>query len=474
MQTQIRIVLKFLLALFLVAWSQIGIAAGQESSVAIAEQASPPQRDTEELEADVRSFDQVWETIRDRNWDADFDMESWEAARDTYRPRVESSASIHDTRKIMGEMISSLNKSHYGIIPSHLYDKIKSAKEEKDEKAREKGDDDEDEEESELGESGLSIRFVDGEALVTDIEIGSAAEEAGVQVGWLLRKYRQQVVAELYDEIKSEIPETSPVRIDTLSAMALEGKIKGDVGDSVDLVFLDANDTAQEMSLTFKATTGNRIQFGHLPEMVVKSESKVIDGDIGYVWFNIFFDPVNVMKEISKAVRTAETGKGIILDLRGNHGGLGGMTMGVGNHFVSDKTSFLGTLKMKENKLKFFLSPRARPYKGPVAVLVDECSISSAEILAGGLQAINRGRVFGVQTAGAALPSTVEMLPNKDRFQFAIAGYTDSDGRNIEGTGVTPDVPIRPSREALLDGSDPIMDAAVAWINEQAAAATPE
>ena len=445
--------------------------SAQETTVAVADAVDDePARDQAELDADIASFDQVWETIRDRNWDEDFDLQAWQEVRNEMRPQVEASKNIGETRQVMSKLIASLGKSHYGIIPSELYDKIKTVKEEKaeKEKAKNEEEDGDDEEEEVEGEAGLSVRLVDGEALVIRVEPGSSAEEAGIQPGWIVKKFKDQDVAELYEELKAELPPTSPMRPDTLAALALEGKIAGDVGETIDLTFLDGNDSEQEITLGLKPRTGKIIQFGHLPEMQVKSVSKVVESSIGYVWFSVFFDPVTVMKDMKTAVKTAEGGKGFILDVRGNHGGLAGMTMGVGNHFVKDKKSFLGTLSTKENDLKFALIPRAKPYKGPVAVLVDECSISSAEILAGGLQAIGRAKVFGIQTAGLALPSTVELLPNNDRFQFAIAGYLDSEGRNIEGTGVTPDETVSPNRQALLEGADPILDAAVAWINEQA------
>ena len=67
-------------------------------------------------------------------------------------------------------------------------------------------------------------------------------------------------------------------------------------------------------------------------------------------------------------------------------------------------------------------------------------------------------------TAGAALPSLFEKLPDGDGFQYAIANYISEGGRSLEGLGVTPDVETPITREALLAGKDPALDAAVAWI----------
>jgi carboxyl-terminal processing protease len=119
---------------------------------------------------------------------------------------------------------------------------------------------------------------------------------------------------------------------------------------------------------------------------------------------------------------------------------------------------------LRDNELKAIIVPRPKIYKGPVAILIDGLSASMSEIFAGGLKDLDRARVFGTTTAGAALPSQMEKLPNGDGFQFAMANYISTGGDVLEGTGVIPDEEIRPTRDQLLAGSDPVLEAAVTWI----------
>jgi carboxyl-terminal processing protease len=100
-------------------------------------------------------------------------------------------------------------------------------------------------------------------------------------------------------------------------------------------------------------------------------------------------------------------------------------------------------------------------------VLVDGVSASTAEIFAGGLQDLKRARVFGTRSAGAALPSTIKKLPNGDGLQYAQANYISEGGQPLEGRGVVPDVEVKQSRQALLNGHDRVVDAAVDWIRGQ-------
>jgi carboxyl-terminal processing protease len=83
------------------------------------------------------------------------------------------------------------------------------------------------------------------------------------------------------------------------------------------------------------------------------------------------------------------------------------------------------------------------------------------------LKDLGRARIFGTRTAAAALPSIIEKLPNGDGFQYAVANYVSEGGEALEAHGVTPDVEVKLTRKALLDGHDPVVDAAVDWIKKQ-------
>jgi carboxyl-terminal processing protease len=182
---------------------------------------------------------------------------------------------------------------------------------------------------------------------------------------------------------------------------------------------------------------------------------------------NVFFDPVNVMNAFEKAILTNRHADGFIIDVRGNPGGIGLMAAGLGNWFVDQPESKLGTLTLRSGPLNFVLNPRLETYKGPLAILVDGCSVSTSEILAGGLQDLKRAKIIGSRTAGAALPSVVERLANGDGFQYAIADYLSAGGQRLEGAGVKPDIEVALTRKALVSGFDPVVDAAVQWITAE-------
>jgi carboxyl-terminal processing protease len=190
-------------------------------------------------------------------------------------------------------------------------------------------------------------------------------------------------------------------------------------------------------------------------------------GNTGYIRFNMFMDPTRLMTRFADAVQTCMGCKGIVIDLRGNPGGIGMMAMGMAGWFIDKPGQLLGTMFMKDATLKFVVNPRLKTYSGPVAILTDGGSGSTSEIFAEGMKDLGRARIFGTRTAAAALPSVIERLPNGDGFQYALANYISEGGKPLEGAGVMPDEEVKLTRQALLDGRDPVLDAALEWIQAQ-------
>ena len=295
-------------------------------------------------------------------------------------------------------------------------------------------------------------------------------DKASRLVGNLLRE-KEKNVEELIETLEDALSKDEQKHLPTLLAFSLDRRMKGTVGSQLQLEFLDGEGQTKSLELKRTQTEGEYVEAFNLPPTVIRHQVKNLPGGIGYLSFDGFFAPGVVLGDLKQAIEFARDGQGLIIDLRGNGGGMGGMAMGVGGPLVSDESDekqYLGTLTTKDMSLKFVLTPRLNPYDGPVAILTDECSASTSEILAGGLQSIQRARIFGIRTAGMALPSVIETLPNGDRFQYAFATYVDSSGRILEGDGVTPDETVSQSREDLLAGKDVVLDAAANWIQSEA------
>ena len=373
----------------------------------------------------------------------------WDEAHIEYRPKVEDAATMRQWRVAMTGMLDRLRLSHTQIIPAEAYEKHL---------ADSSGGGD--------GETGISVRVLDGRAVVTKVREGSDAWKKGVRPGWVLDDLGGRNVEEGLAEL-AEVYEGHHLRDLTLLAVT-QFSLTGDAGESVAAVFLDGDDEPVKTELLYEPKRGEPFEYGNLPQMNVWFDAVSVEPGVEYFAFNMFMDPARLIPEFGRAVGRARTPGGMIIDLRGNLGGMGAMASWMSGFLYNEKGNYFGTFKMKGTELKLVITPRQDTYGGPVAVLIDGLSLSAAEFLADGLQKTGRAKVFGQRTTGFALPSVIEKLPNGDAIQYVHADYVNSQGERLEGTGVVPDYEVVPSREELLKGKDPVLEAAIEWIRSGA------
>ncbi len=407
-------------------------------------QATPPAVTPHEL--DVASFVYVWESIRDTHWQEAPGGLDWQEIRKEFEPRVNAAETRDEVRKILSEMLRRIGQTHFGIIPAGIYKALSAGG-------------------GGSNVTGIDLRILDDQVLVTEVAEGSPADAAGVCPGWILTRVRDREVESLIQAVRknTSIPGNM---LDLVLVSNFRRGLSGPPGSTVQASFLNAEDEPIELEIPLDAPRGKISQFGNLPPQPVFYEEKHF-GDVAYIRFNAFLDVPRVMTSFQASVEGCKQCKGMIIDLRGNGGGIGGMAMGIAGFLISEPNQRLGTMHMRGTDLNFVVNPRLNGFQDSVAVLIDSHSASTSEIFAGGLQDLGRVRVFGTRSAAAALPSTIERLPNGDGFQHAIATYISEGGKILEGNGVIPDVVVELERKNLLQGVDAVLEAALAWISTQ-------
>jgi carboxyl-terminal processing protease len=393
----------------------------------------------------LESFDYVWKTIRDKHWDPNLGGLDWAAVRDRLRPQMEKARTPEEARAVLERMLALLKVSHCAVLPTEAALSVSG--------------------QGGPGTLDVDIRVIGDRALVISVARDSAAARAGVETGWEVTRVGSTAIGAVIGTLDKTYA-ASTLR-ELMLSHAVEQRLRGGIGQSTTVGFVDGAGHETERKLTFAQPPGTLTQFGFLPPMYVSMEAKRVRPDIGYFRLNVFLEPTKVMDAFGKAVESCADCRGFILDIRGNPGGIGAMAMGLAGWFVDKAGERLGTLYLRDSTLNFVIYPRAETFNGPLAVLVDGASASTSEILAGGLQDLGRARIFGSRTAGAALPSVIEMLPNGDGFQYPVANYVSEGGKVLEGRGVIPDTVAEPTRAALLRHEDTALDAAIEWIGQQ-------
>jgi carboxyl-terminal processing protease len=409
----------------------------------------------------LRTFDRAWQIVYETHFDTTFNGVDWLALREEFRPRAEQATSTAALRATIGEMIGRLQQSHFSLIPGEFADTLAPAAD------GEAGED----RDVATGDVGLDVRLLGDELVVTRVEPGGPADSAGIRPGWLLVAVGDDSIAGILGRIREQ-----DVRYPDgfLLWTVAERRMGGAVGTPVTLALEDGQGAAQRRTVVRRAVPSEPIKFGNLPTFFARfardEHTTPAGRRAGRIWFNFWMPPL--IRQLDEAVEAFRAHDGIVMDLRGNRGGAGGMVMGVAGHFLTERVS-LGDFRTRRTTLQFRANPRlvspsgtrVEPFAGPVALLIDETSGSASEVFAGGMQALGRVRVFGSTSLGGVLPAIFDRLPNRDVLYHAIADFATPDGIVLEGRGVIPDEPVRPSRTDLLAGRDPVLDAALAWID---------
>ncbi len=405
---------------------------------------APLLRSQDAAAARQKTFEIVWGTINDHHYDRTFGGVDWAAVRQRYEPQVAKTKTDDELHALLNKMIGELKLSHFQILPPRaILDDIDN--------------------EPRVGGIGAEVRILDGEAVVTLVEPKSSAAEGGVAPGFLVRKIGNRTVADMLARVvKSGLPEP---RQKMFGARLVQNFLDGAAGTKVVAGFVDGKGASREIELERRKKTGDFSQrMGNMPPQFTEFEAKRLDGGIGYIRFNIFM--VSIMDRMRAAIRSMSDAPGIIFDVRGNPGGVAGLSGGIAGLFM-DKQASLGSMQMRSGYVNVAVFPQSNPYLGPVAVVTDILSASTSELFAGGLQALGRAVIVGERTQGAALPSVITKLPTGAGFQYAIADFKTPKGELVEGRGAQPDVEVVLTRDLLLKGGDPQLDAAVGAIRKE-------
>jgi len=429
-----------------------GFALTACASAGTAERGSEPIA----REIAVATFDSLWSKVRNTYVDTAFVANEWMRMRDSLRPRAELVTNRRGLDQLLSDALHFIHDSHFYIIPARVATT--------DSNPSNSGG---------RGTTGLAVRVADGRVIAWRVEHGSPAWNAGIRAGYSVDRIGEKSTDSAMRRVRALPVQAQPPELANM-LHGFNGVLNPAVGDTVRVSVTAPEGKPAWYSLVATRGAGTVSQFGNLPPIAGlvsadRIQTATPNKCVGVIAFNIWLPAL--VPDLERAVDSVRTCDGIVIDLRGNPGGLGAMVMGFGGYFV-DSTRSLGTMRTRQVSLNFVINPRTsrsdgrtvRPFSGPLAILVDPMSASTSEIFAAGMQRIGRARVFGEPSARAALPALMERLPSGDVFVHAVADFTDPLGKRIEGAGAVPDEIVPLEVSDLLAGHDAPLDAAVRWI----------
>lgn len=207
------------------------------------------------------------------------------------------------------------------------------------------------------------------------------------------------------------------------------GMMKGEKGTSVSLTL------TREGKGDFDVKV-NREQI----EMVTVT-GEMLQNNIGYIKISMFDE--NTAKNFNKKLKELQGKgmKGLVLDLRGNPGGLLNECVDVVSNFIPKGKTIVSTIDKYKNEKKYD-SKGGAAINLPLVVLTDEGTASASEIVSGAVRDYKLGTLIGKKTFGKGVVQTILDTGNGTALKVTISKYYTPNGENIHGTGIKPDIEV--------------------------------
>lgn len=267
----------------------------------------------------------------------------------------------------------------------------------------------------EFGGLGIVISIRDSKLTVISPMRGTPASRAGIKAG----------------DVISRIGAVSTVSMPVDEAVDL---LRGPEGSKV-TVWIDRKGWKRARRFVLKR---ERIR-------IQSVEGKLLKGAVAYIRVKSFSrdTAAQLEHELNRLAGEAKL-RGLVLDLRGNPGGLMEQAIRIADKFLKsgDIVTTVGYGdRVREAKRAHFSGTRD---KLPLAVLLNQGSASASEIVAGALKNLDRAVVIGERSFGKGSVQVLYDFPNESALKLTIAQYLTPGGVSIQGEGIAPDIALRP------------------------------
>lgn len=252
------------------------------------------------------------------------------------------------------------------------------------------------------GGIGSLVRSTGDYVVISEVYKGFPADKAGIKPGDLLKK-------------------VDGVSLKGFASDKVSEKLKGNPGTEINLT-IERNGKEADYPLKREKIVMPSVPYYGM-----------IDSKTGYIRFTGFTQ--NCTDEVRTALNAlkSDNAQQIILDLRGNPGGLLTEAVGVVNLFVSEGNEVVSTKgKVKQFDEDFKTTKQPVDEKIPLAVIINRSSASAAEIVAGALQDLDRAIIIGQRSYGKGLVQITRPLSYNTQLKVTTAKYYIPSGRCIQ------------------------------------------
>ncbi len=410
------------------------------------------------------AFDAMIEKMRNEYAFTDYKHIDWDAKIAEFRPRFVEAETTNDAkayRQALSDFAWSIPDGH--ISGPFLGEEFQFAT---------------------GGGLGIAARELDdGRTIVNFVLADSPAAEAGIELGTEIVSINGVPIA---DAISNAVAWSAPFSTEHFKRLQqMRYVTRFPVGEEVEVTFINAD--GEEESVTLEAVP-ERESFSFssfntgLTGFELPVEYRLLDSGYGYVKIYSFADndllSIQVWERMIRALNQNGV-PGLIIDMRQNGGGSGFLADQMAAYFFDEPLELGSTGYYNKETGEFYFDERGIDryylpaedlrYHGDIAVLIGPNCNSACEFFSYDMTIKERAAIVG-QYPTAGLGGSVEdfLMPENELFRFTIGRAVDMNGEiHIEGKGVPPTVDVPVDEETLFSKGDPILDAAVTYLDDE-------
>ena len=344
-------------------------------------------------------FDKTWKEIDSGFYDSSLNSQDWSYWKEHYKGKIKTD---EDAKVAIDTMIASLDDDYSRYLNKKEYAEQNSSIE------------------SKISGIGVNIMSDAGKIIVYSVLDDTPAQAAGIKANDIILKVDNKSVGGM--------------NIADVAAL-----VRGKNGTQVKIELL-----RNKQKIT-KIITRQSIK--------IESVKSSVEKDIGYIRISSFIG-VSTTNEFLSALEKTQNTKGLILDLRGNTGGLLANAVFIANMFLDNGT--IVNIVSRNGKIENIKAQTSLiRIDKPVVLLVDGASASASEILSGALKDHHKAVLVGTKTFGKGMVQRIIPLPNSTGLNLTIAKYLTPNGADINKKGITPDYVVKYTERDVVTHHDP-------------------
>lgn len=349
-------------------------------------------------------FEHTWQVVKNEYYDPNFNRQYWIRWKNHYRGKIKTA---DDAKIAIETMLASLDDPYSRFLTKE-----------------------------EFAEQNISIA-----SKISGIGVNIINDSGKIKIISVIENTPAQF-ADL--KVNDTILSIDGKKVSGLSLAEVSNLVKGPVNTFVNI------DVLRNQELIKKKIIRK--------EIAIKTVKSSVDKNIGYIQILSFISN-STPNEFLEALENTDSTKGLIIDIRGNTGGLLPNAVFVTNLFIP-KGKIVSIVGRNNYHYDIMAQDNNVNIEKPVIILVDGASASASEIFSGAMKDYHRAKLLGTKTYGKGMVQKIISMPNETGINLTIAKYLTPKGKDINKQGINPDVILPLKREDIIERKDTQLETA--------------